>query len=97
LPSSSDTGKDEKKGYSVHMRGVAWSLLVMSLSLVAIIAAWATIGVRGPNFSVEVMEQQQKQLREQYGLPPAPELGPEELEIPPSLRNASQDNFTRLR
>jgi len=70
----------------------------MGLSLAAIFVAWATIGVRGPDFSVEVMEKQQKQLRELYGLPPQPELDPETLEIPPSLRNITRtasDNSTQ--
>jgi hypothetical protein len=63
----------------------------MGLSLVAIIVAWATIGVKGPDFSTEVMEEQQKRLRQQHGLPPEPELDPEMLEVPPSLRNLTNN------
>jgi plastocyanin len=36
------------------------------------------------------MERQQAWLHEQYGLPPLPELSPEALQVPPSLRNAAQ-------
>ncbi|HET6809316.1 MAG TPA: cupredoxin domain-containing protein, partial [Nitrososphaera sp.] len=43
-----------------------------------------------PDFSTQVMERQQVWLHEQYGLPPLPELSPEMLEVPPSLRNVAQ-------
>ena len=36
------------------------------------------------------MERQQEWLHEQYGLPPPPELSPEMLEVPPSLRSVAQ-------
>jgi plastocyanin len=36
------------------------------------------------------MERQQELLHEQYGLPPPPELSPEMLEVPPSLRSVAQ-------
>jgi hypothetical protein len=68
------------------MTGVAWSILVMGLSLAVIILLWAWFGHIGPKFSDEVMLNQQEMLREQYGLPPAPEVSPDEAETPPSLR-----------
>ncbi|MEP0823845.1 MAG: hypothetical protein HRF40_00005 [Nitrososphaera sp.] len=77
-------------GISPHMKGVALSILVVGISLAAIIITWATIGYQGPSFSTNVMQRQQAELRERYGLPPAPQLSPEQLEIPPSLRNLSE-------
>ena len=88
--SSSHSHNEEGKGYSPHMRGVALGILVMGISLAAIIILWATIGYIGPNFSTQVMERQQDWLHEQYGLPPLPELSPEMLQVPPSLRNVAQ-------
>ena len=88
--SSPHSHNDEGKGYSPHMRGVALGILVMGVSLAAIIILWATIGYIGPDFSTQVMERQQVWLHEQYGLPPLPELSPEMLEVPPSLRNVAQ-------
>ena len=88
--SSPHSDNEEDKGYSSHMRGVALGILVMGVSLAAIIILWATIGYRGPDFSTQVMERQQAWLHEQYGLPPLPELSPETLQVPPSLRNVAQ-------
>src|SRR3712207_138848 len=88
--SSSPSHNEESKGYSPHMRGVAWGILVMGVSLAVIIILWATIGYIGPDFSTQVMEEQQEWLHEQYGLPPVQELSPETLQVPPSLRNVEQ-------
>jgi plastocyanin len=88
--SSPHSHNEESKGYSPHMRGVALGILVMGVSLAAIIILWATIGYIGPDFSTQVMERQQTWLHEQYRLPPLPELSPEMLEVPPSLRNVAQ-------
>jgi plastocyanin len=86
-PASHD---EESKGYTPHMRGVALGILVMGISLAIIIVLWATIGYQGPDFSTQVMERQQEMLHEQYGLPPPPELSPEMLQVPPSLRSVAQ-------
>ena len=88
--SSPHSHNEEGKGYSPHMRGVALGILVMGISLAAIIILWTTIGYIGPNFSTQVMERQQDWLHEQYGLPPLPELSPEMLQVPPSLRSVAQ-------
>ena len=88
--SSPPSHNEESKGYSPHMRGVAWSILVMGVSLAVIIILWATFGYIGPNYSTQVMEEQQEWLHEQYGLPPVQELTPEMLQIPPSLRGVEQ-------
>ena len=88
--SSSPSHNEESKGYSPHMRGVAWGILVMGVSLAVIIILWATFGYIGPNFSTQVMEEQQEWLHEQYGLPPVQELTPEMLQVPPSLRGVEQ-------
>src|SRR5215207_672456 len=88
--SSPHSHNEESRGYSPHMRGVALGILVMGVSLAAIIILWATIGYQGPDFSTQAMERQQDWLHEQYGFPPVPELSPEMLQVPPSLRNAAQ-------
>jgi plastocyanin len=62
-------------------------ILVMGISLAVIIILWIEFGYRGSAFSTQIMQQQQESLREQFGLPPLPELSPEMLEVPPSLRN----------
>src|SRR5829696_8436278 len=85
--SSSHPDNEDSKGYSAHMRGVALGILVMGVSIAAVILLWATIGYKGPDFSTQVMVRQQEQLHEQYGLPPLPDISPEMLEVPPSLRN----------
>ena len=88
--SSPNPDNEESKGYTPHMRGVAWGILVMGISLAVIIILWATFGYIGPNFSTQVMEEQQEWLHERYGLPPVQELSPEMLQVPPSLRNVGQ-------
>src|SRR5215212_7232934 len=85
--SSPDSHEKESKGYSPHMRGVALGILVMGVSLAAVIILWTTIGYKGPDFSTQVMVRQQERLHEQYGLPPLPDISPEMLQVPPSLRN----------
>jgi hypothetical protein len=77
-------------GYSSspHMRTVAWSILVMGVSLAIVIVLYIEFGhMPGSNFSNQVMRGQQEELREQYGLPPAREITEQEAEIPPSLRD----------
>jgi hypothetical protein len=72
--------------YSKEMKTVAWSILVMGISLAIIILLWAWFGHIGPRFSDEVLLEQQETLRDQYGLPPAPPVSEDEAQIPPSLR-----------
>jgi hypothetical protein len=74
-------------GDSPHMKTIALSILVMGISLAIVIVLYVSFGyMPGSNFSNGVMENQQEMLREQYGLPPAPEVSEDEAEIPPSLR-----------
>jgi hypothetical protein len=74
-------------GDSPHMRTVAWSILVMGVSLAIVMVLFVWFGhMPGSNFSDEVMREQQEQLRLQYGLPPAPEVSDKDAQIPPSLR-----------
>jgi hypothetical protein len=74
-------------GYGSNMRTVAWSILVIGVSLAIIILLYAWFGwIPGSNFSDDIMREQQDQLRVEYGLPPIEEISPEEAEIPPSLR-----------
>jgi hypothetical protein len=79
--------KDDDKQSGYRLTGVAWSILVMGVSLAAIVIIYISFGYIGPSFSTGVMEQQQEELRERYGLPPLPPVSPEEAEIPPSLRD----------
>lgn len=75
-------------GSSPHMRTVAWSILVMGISLAIVILLYIWFGWEaGSKFSDDIMREQQADLREQYGLPPAEEVTPQEAEIPPSLRD----------
>jgi len=70
-------------GYSPHMKTVGWAILVMGVSLVLVIVAWMGIGI-DPNYSAKLMQEQQADLREQYGLP-AQQTSVAQLETPPSL------------
>jgi hypothetical protein len=79
--------KDDHKQSGYRLTGVAWSILVMGVSLAAIVIIYISFGYIGPSFSTGVMEQQQEELRERYGLPSLPPVSPEEAEIPPSLRD----------
>jgi hypothetical protein len=76
------------------MRGVALSILVIGLALVAIILAYLSFGHIGSNFSTGLIAKQNAKLREQFGLPPQPWgiTNETELLIPPSLRNISVNN-----
>ncbi len=69
---------------------VAWSILIMGISLAAVVILWAWIGYIGPTYSREVLITQQKVLRQHYGLPPRPVItDPTLLLTPPSLRYLS--------
>ena len=79
--------------YSANMRAVAWSILIMGLSLVAIIIAYISFGHIGPNFSSDLLVKQQATLREQYNLPSKPVITNDSvLLIPPSLRDIDQNS-----
>jgi plastocyanin len=85
--SSPHSHNEEGKGYSAHMRGVALGILVMGISLAIIIILYIEFGYRGSAFSTQIMQEQQESLRKQYGLPSLPQLSPQTLEVPPSLRD----------
>lgn len=86
------TREGEGSSYSLHMRGVALSLLVMGISLVLIIIAYVSFGHVGPKFSADLLVKQQAGLRKQYGLAPKPVVTNDSLLlIPPSLRNITQN------
>jgi hypothetical protein len=79
-------------GSSPNMRIVAWSILVMGVSLAIVMVLYVWIGwIPGSGFSDEIMREQQAELREQYGLAPMEEVPEELLETPPSLRNLSSE------
>ncbi|MEM3094381.1 MAG: cupredoxin family copper-binding protein [Nitrososphaera sp.] len=87
----------QKGGYSPDMKTVGLAILAMGISLLLVIIAWMAIGV-DPDYSAEVMQEQQASLREQYGLPPEETLTAAQLETPPSLRGLENatDNATSL-
>ena len=86
--------KEDHGGYG-NLTGVAWSILVMGISLAAVIILWVWFGYIGPTFSEDVLANQQAILREHFGLP-ALEVSdnPEILQTPPSLRNINQGQQT---
>lgn len=82
--------KEAQGGYG-NLTGVAWSILVMGLSLATVIILWVWFGYIGPTFSEDVLANQQRILRENFGLPIQGTVDdPEILQTPPSLRNVSQ-------
>jgi len=82
--------KEAQGGYG-NLTGVAWSILVMGLSLAAVIILWVWFGYIGPTFSEDVLANQQRILREHFGLPIQGTVDdPDILQTPPSLRNGSQ-------
>lgn len=84
--------RESTSSYSSNMRGVALSILVMGISLIAIIIAYVSFGHIGPKFSADLLVKQQASLRRQYSLPPKPVITNDtELLIPPSLRNIDQN------
>jgi hypothetical protein len=65
---SSETGG---YGSSPYMKAVAWSILVMGISLAIVIVLYLWFGYIGPSFSSSRQLEQQQELRAQYGLPPS--------------------------
>ena len=85
---------DEKSstGYG-NLIPVAWSILVMGISLAMVIVLYVWFGYLGPTFSEDVLIKQQTDLRERYDLPPQEVItDPEVLLTPPSLRGVSGEN-----
>ena len=85
-------GNQGSHGYQ-NLTAVAWSILVMGISLAAVILLWVWFGHIGPSFSSDILAEQQKTLRKEFGLP-AQEIvvDPNELLIPPSLRHLDNKN-----
>ena len=76
----------DKSSGGYQMTGVAWSILAMGISLAIVFLLWMWFGHIGPSFSDDVLRDQQRVLRDQYGFEPLPDITSEEAEIPPSLR-----------
>jgi hypothetical protein len=95
--SYSSTGHEDKKSHKDDQSSlvpVAWTVLVMGLSLAAITIVYLWIGHIGPTNSAQTLERQQRALRKQYGLAPEPVItNPNILQIPPSLRNVSNSTY----
>jgi hypothetical protein len=87
---SSHDDKIQSGGY-FHMKGVAWSILAMGLSLAIIIVAYVIFGHIGPSFSAERINEQQAELRKEYGLPAQEVIRNQSVLLtPPSLRAVNQ-------
>jgi plastocyanin len=83
--------EEEAQGGYGNLTGVAWAILVMGLSLAAVIILWVWFGHVGPTFSEDVLANQQRILREHFGLPIQGTIDdPEILQTPPSLRDGGQ-------
>jgi hypothetical protein len=77
-----------------HMKGVALSILLMGLSLSGIIIAYVIFGHIGPSFSAERINEQQAELRKEYGLPEQEVIRNQTILLtPPSLRDLNQDTI----
>ena len=88
---SSHDDKIQSGGGYFHMKGVAWSILVMGLSLAIIIIAYVMFGHIGPSFSAERINEQQAELRKEYGLPAQEVIRNQSVLLtPPSLRSLNQ-------
>jgi hypothetical protein len=88
---SSHDDKIQSGGGYFHMKGVAWSILVMGLSLAVIIIAYVMYGHIGPSFSAERINEQQAELRKEYGLPAHEVIRNQSVLLtPPSLRAVNQ-------
>jgi hypothetical protein len=76
------------------MKGVALSILLMGLSLMGIIIAYVIYGHIGPSFSAERINEQQAELRKEYGLPEQEVIRNQTILLtPPSLRDLNQDTI----
>ena len=95
IHTNSHLNKQFNDGISLVPAGLA--LLVMALSLTAIAISFASFG-HLMGYASKIMEQQQKRLRQQYGL--APEhivTDPKILHVPPSLREMLSANYNDSR
>jgi hypothetical protein len=88
--------KDQGSHEYHNLITVGWAILVMGLSLAAVFILWMWFGHIGSTFSRDVLAEQQRILREKYGLP-AEEIteDPTVQQTPPSLRNL-KDNSTDI-
>jgi hypothetical protein len=86
----------ERGSHEYHnLTPVAWSILVMGLSLAAVILLWIWFGHIGPSFSSDTLAEQQRILREKYNLPHEQIItDPKVLLTPPSLRNITNTSDT---
>lgn len=79
----------QKGGYGKDMKTVAIAILVMGVSIAIIFLTYVWFGHVGPSFSATQQQAQEDALREQYGMEPREKVTGKELEVPPSLRNAT--------
>ena len=86
----------ERGSHEYHnLTPVAWSILVMGLSLAAVVLLWIWFGHIGPSFSSDTLAEQQRILREKYNLPHEQIItDPKVLLTPPSLRNITNASDT---
>lgn len=79
----------QEGGYDKNMKTVAIAILVMGVSITIIFLTYVWFGHIGPSFSATQQQIQEDALREQYGMEPREKVTAEELEVPPSIRNAT--------
>ncbi len=89
MPPREDDGENGV-GYNPHMKTVALTILVMGVSIAFVIVLWIWFGHIGAPFSFNRLNDQQAELRDQYGLPHEKPIPKEMLEVPPSLRNQTK-------
>ena len=86
---SAHPDKQSSTGYG-NLIPVAWSILVMGISLALVIVLYVWFGYIGPSFSEDVLQEQQTELRKQFNLPPEEvTTDPQVLLTPPSLRGGN--------
>jgi NADH:ubiquinone oxidoreductase subunit 6 (subunit J) len=67
---------------------IAASMIVMTLSIIAVVIIYITVGHVGPTYSSNIMSLQQRKLRQKYGLPAQPIItNLKILQIPSSIRS----------
>jgi hypothetical protein len=62
----------------------------MGVSIALIFLTYVSFGYIGPSFSAIQQQAQEDALREEYGMEPRERFTAKELEVPPSLRNATR-------
>lgn len=79
----------------VYMKGAAKAILVMGISFAALALLYFFVGRHGSDFSNDVLREQQQDLRKKYGLPEEEHVSDDLRGVPPSLRDAAEQNASQ--